>query len=360
MKLKKLILGATIFAALACRVSAAPLLFEGFETYNLGELDVDDASSPNNSTNNPWAGPFPINMMVVNTETNNGITITPHGGTNMIRGRLPSVPGGDFDQEYYNLEFWLNSTNGGAAFMGNFYLDWWFFDEVGTGTNSYLPSDYGDYIAVASYPNNPPDAPYNPALPTSGNGVPSVRLSLGGTGNQDAGYDGINPHSGWNGNVYQTRIEGNPTIGYNSGGWANLPAPRSVGWHHAHIDVLPQRADTTFDAALYIDDMVHPLMTPNFIAGSGFNCIEVNANFKNVSAYFDDITFDLLPQPTLQSSVSGTNVVVTWSHSWILQSSPGINPTSWTDVLDANLNYVTSPYTNGVPAGTQLYYRLRN
>ena len=108
MNLKKLILGVSVFTALAGPLSAAPLLFEGFETYNLGELDVDDASSPNNGTNNPWAGPFPENMHVVNAETNNGIAIFPHSGTNMIRGRLPSVPGADFDQEYFNLEFWFN------------------------------------------------------------------------------------------------------------------------------------------------------------------------------------------------------------------------------------------------------------
>ena len=121
--------------------------------------------------------------------------------------------------------------------MGNFMFDWWFFDEVGTGTNASNPSDYADYIAICSYPNNPPNASYSATMATAGNGVPDVRLSLGGTGNQDAGFDGTNAHSGWNGNVYQTRIEGNPMIGYNAGGWANLPITRSVAWHHARIEV---------------------------------------------------------------------------------------------------------------------------
>ena len=362
-RIYKKIVPLSVFSALALfafSASAAPLLFEGFETYALGELDVDDAASPNNGTNNPWAGPFPENCHIVGAETNNQIAIFPHSGTNMVRGRLVSVPGGDFDQEYFNLQFWLNGTNANAPFLGNFYVDWWFFDEVGTGTNSYAPSDYGDYLAVCYYPNNPPNASYSPTLASSGNGVPSVRLSLGGTGNQDAGYDGVNPHSGWNGNVYQTRIEGNPTIGYNGGGWANLPITRSVGWHHAHIEVLPPRADTTYDGALYIDDMVHPLMTPNFVANDGFNCIEMNLNFRNVSAYFDDLTFDLLPKPTLTATPAGTNVVVTWAHSWILQSSPTISPSAWTDVLDINSQFVTSPFTNSPAGGTNLFYRLRN
>ena len=366
MNLKNLILGLGLFAALAGPLSAAPLLFDGFETYKLGELDVDDASSPNNNTNNPWAGPFPENIHVVNTETNNGIAIVPHSGTNMIRGRLPGVSLGDFDQEYFNLDYWLNSTNGGAAFLGNFSLDWWFFDEVGTGTNSHVPADYGDYVAICSYANNPPNASYYANLATSNNGFPDVRLSLGATGNQDGAYDGTNSTSGWNGNAYQTRLYGanTNTLAYDANGWINLPITRSVGWHHARIEMLPQKPDLTCDAALYIDDMVHPLLTPNVSALNGFNCIEINANFSGsancISAYFDDFTFDRLPAPILHATGSGTNAVITWAHSWILQSSTSINPTSWSDVLDANSHYVISPYTNGVAAGAQLYFRLRN
>jgi len=363
--IKKLIpLG--LLAAMAMHAvssSAAPLLFESFESYFRGELDANGAGSTNSTANNPlnpWAGPLPENCHIVGVETNNGIVITPHSGTNMVRGKLPAVPGGDLDQEYYNLQYWLNSANGNAPFMGNFYLDWWFYDEVGTGTNSYVASDYADYIAVCYYPDNPPNAPYDPNLATSGgNGTPSVRLSLGGTGNQLPVYDGTNAQSGWNSNVYQTRILGYPA-GYTGTGWANLPIARSVGWHHAHIEVLPQRADTTYDAALYIDDMVHPLLTPNFVANDGFNCIEMNLNFGNVSAYFDDITFDVLPAPTLTATASGSRAVVTWAHSWVLQSSSSINPTAWSDVLDANSQYVTSPYTNVVAGGTNQFFRLRN
>src|SRR5690349_19418510 len=58
---------------------------DGFEVYAQGALDADLSGGPNEGTNggaNPWFGGNPPNIRVVGAE--NGVT--PHGGTNMIRG----------------------------------------------------------------------------------------------------------------------------------------------------------------------------------------------------------------------------------------------------------------------------------
>ncbi len=350
---KKLFWSYPILLFLAGRIAAAPLLTEGFETYNPGELDADDGASPNATSvipNNPWAGLFPPNLVVLGVETNNGITVTPHGGTNMVRGRFPAVFGGDFDQEYYNLGYWLNATNGGGSIMGNFYVDWWFFDPLGQGTNGLSSTNFCDYLAVANYPNIPTNAPYASDLASDGAGNPNVRLSLGGTEQEDGTFDGTK---------YQTLVFGATTNSYDANGWVNLPLSRNIGWHHARIEISSQKADLTVDTRLFIDDLGHPLLTPNIAATNGFNCLEINANFGNISGYWDDITVGTLPPPTPVISRVGTSVVLTWPSSWKLQASPAISPTAWTDVLDANTNFVSSPYTNSNPAST-LFFRLRN
>lgn len=362
MCLKKLFGSLALFVVCAVRVTAAPLLFEGFERYNRGELDANDGSSTNATsiiTNNPWAGPIPENLHILGVETNNGIVIVPHSGTNMARGRVPSILGGDFDQEYYNLGFWLNATNGGGSIFGNFYVDWWFFDPVGQGTNGLTGGDFGDYLALAHYTNIPTNAAYASDLIINGAGAPDVRFSLGGTDQQDAGFDGTNELTGFDGTRYQTRILGNTTNSYNANGWINLPISRGLGWHHARIEVSAKKPDSTYDARLFIDDLSHPLLTPNIAAPSGFNCLEINANFANISGYWDDITVDTLTRPTLAIARSGTNTILTFPAGFKLQSTPGLSPTAWADVLDGSTNFVSSPYTN-TSAATQLFFRLRN
>src|SRR5581483_7283182 len=292
-------------------------------------------------TGNPWWGPFPPNIQVVGAE--NGIT--PHSGTNMARGVGFTGPA-DFDQDYFNLGYRLNNTNGGFGFTGNYFLDWWFYDAVGQGTNGSA-TNYCDYIALGNYGAVPinTDAPANDS---AGNSV-SQRMSIGATSNESAGYDSTK---------YQMRFIGIP--GYNGGGWANLPNVRSVGWHHARMEVLPPLGDGTSDAAFYCDDMVNPAFRGNTINNT-VNVIELNGRFGTISAYFDDITFDVLPPPTLSISQVGTNVVVTWANSFILQSNTDLTGnTPFSDVLDGNNNYVTSPYTNSLAAGSQMYFRLRN
>src|SRR5581483_1576899 len=208
MKLiKTLLLFALMFTLLnsPTRCAAAPLFFEGFESRQLGALDQDLAGGPNFGTNgdltgNPWWGPFPPNIQVVGAE--NGIT--PHSGTNMARGVGFTGPA-DFDQDYFNLGYRLNNTNGGFGFTGNYFLDWWFYDAVGQGTNGSA-TNYCDYIALGNYGAVPinTDAPANDS---AGNSV-SQRMSIGATSNESAGYDSTK---------YQMRFIGIP--GYNGGGW---------------------------------------------------------------------------------------------------------------------------------------------
>ena len=358
MKLKALLSKGVLFASLISTVSAGPLYFESFESYNLGALDQDLGGGPNSNPTNPWAGPFPDNCHVVNAEMSpNGIMVTPFSGTKMVRG---SGRAADFDQDYFNLVYWLNASNNYAPFTGNFYVDWRFFDCVGQGTNSATPDQYDDFLALCYYSSIPPNQSYNPNLPTSGAGFPPVRISIGGTGNTTPVYDGTSDQSGYDSRKYQTRDESQ--TGYTGPGWLNLPVFRSVGWHHARIEVLPQRADTTCDIALYVDNMSNPAMRFSFQNTNGFNSLELNGDFGSttISAYWDDIMVDLLPSPTLSSSISGTNAVVSWNHSWILQSTSNLASDQWADVVDQNSVPVNSPYTNGIIHNSAVFFRLRN
>src|SRR5439155_22833441 len=78
---------------------------DNFESYISGAgdssaLDKNLAGGPNaapNGSGHPWVGIATLpNIYVVGTEGG----VTPHSGTNMIRGLSG---GGDFDQVYYNL-----------------------------------------------------------------------------------------------------------------------------------------------------------------------------------------------------------------------------------------------------------------
>jgi hypothetical protein len=279
-----LTLGVLLFAA---RPAAAQLLYEDFESYNLGVLDKNNGifgdNYSDNGVGNPWFGPSPPNCYVVNAENDiNGNLVNPISGTQMVRGS--TIPA-DFDQDWYNIAYRLNM---GAPFTQNLVMDWWFYDQLGAGG-----TDYKDYIALAFYDTAPPNTD-GPIYGTSDDynlniGVINVqRLSVGGTGNQDPGFDP---------NFYQARIVGRKIVdgAYNDNGWYNTQTPRSVGWHHAAIVVGPLNADGSSDVLFFCDDMTTPTLQGNIPAAFnyGFNVIEINANFGAVTAYFDDITFDV-------------------------------------------------------------------
>jgi hypothetical protein len=244
------------------------LLFEDFESYQLGTLDKNDPFGPNqadNGSGNPWFGPeiAGANCVVVGPE--NGVK--PISGNQMIRGIAPS----DFDQDWFNLAYRLNN---GMPFTENIVLGWWFYDPLGKGG-----FDFRDYVALGFYDTAPPDtdAPANYNLNVGFTQI--QRLSLGATSN--AGSDQT---------YYQARVVG-ASDGYLSG-WFNTPTPRSVGWHQAAIVIGPLLDDGTNDVSFFIDDLGNPTLVHNSVTTYGYNVIEVNANFGPVTGYFDDISFD--------------------------------------------------------------------
>jgi hypothetical protein len=279
-----------VLAALALAVCQARAtgFADGFETYALGSLDSTDAGGPNEGANggaNPWFGSAPPNLRVVNAE--NGVT--PHSGTNMIRGCYNCLY--DNDTDWFNLSFRCAT---GGVYMGNIALEWWFYDPLG----ALGGGDYVDYFALGSYSPVPPDTDYSDAgWP---NTTVSQRLSLG--------TDALRFNTNIDATVYQARIVG-ATDAVNEQGWFNLTnAPRTSGWHHARIVIgAPNGADT--QASFYIDDMVKPKLTHGTVNTDGFNIIEVNSDYGNTSGYFDDLLFqDNVSAPTF--ATGPTNVTV--------------------------------------------------
>jgi hypothetical protein len=255
----------------AAQPASAQLLYEDFESYNLGVLDKNEFLGPNSAPNgsgNPWFGPSPPNCVVVGPE--NGVM--PISGSQMIRGNAPS----DVDQNWFNLAYRLN---GGLPFVENVVLDWWFYDPLGAGG-----TDFRDYVALAFYDSAPPDTD-GPDNYNLNQGFTQIqRISIGATTAMDPGFDA---------NYYQSRVVG-ATDGYNGNGWFNTLTPRSVGWHHAAIMVGPMLDDGTNDVLFFIDDMANPTLEHNSVTSFGYNVIEVNASFGPQTGYFDDITFDTI------------------------------------------------------------------
>jgi hypothetical protein len=262
--------------------------FDGFEGYVQGALDSTLSGGPNEGLNggaNPWFGANPPNLRVVGTD--NGVT--PHSGTNMIRGCYNCLY--DNDVDWFNLSFRCAT---GGVYYGNIALDWWFYDALGSGGGG----DYIDFIALCNYAPVPPDTDYDPSLTFPA--FNSQRMCLGA--------DALRLNTNIDATVYQARIVG-ATDGVNSEGWFNLTnAPRSGGWHHARIVIgAPNGADTP--ASFYIDNMITPALTHGTVNADGFNLLEVNSDFGNTSGYFDDLAFqENVTPPTF--AVGPTNVTV--------------------------------------------------
>jgi len=283
-------LATMVFMLLTGQIHATSF-FDGFETYAQGGLDSDDPTGPNTGPNggtNPWfgGGTFP-NIRVVNAE--NGVN--PHSGTNMVRGCYNCLY--DNDTDWYNLSY-RNGT--GSVFSGNFVLDWWFYDPLGSGGGG----DYIDYIALGNYSSVPPDMDYIDigTLPTP----LSQRMSLGAYALRlDTDIDAT---------MYQARIVA-ATDGVNANGWFNLTnTVRSVGWHHARISVGAANGANT-PASFYIDDMATPALVHDTVNSDGFNIIEINGDYGNTSGYFDDLTFqDNVTAPTFTTGPTNVTVLV--------------------------------------------------
>ncbi len=348
MKMMKVLVLWSAFFALSLHSlhAGSPLLFDGFEAYNHGALDANfpgPNAGPNGGPGNAWWGAIPPDLFVVGAETLTipGVStnlVTPHGGTNMVRGANTGFV--DLDQVFYNAAFRLNNSN---LFSGNVMLDWWFYDPAGAGSSA---SEYADSLSLAYYPNVPTNTDYPPD--NSGPGSPSGQLSLGASPNQTTGFQATN---------YQALVLG-VTNGYGQG-WFNLTnTTRSVGWHHARIVLSAALADGSANASFFIDDMTNTALTNNTVSTNGFNIIEMDTEFANLTGYYDDLTFDVVaaaaPVAISITTASGGNVVLTWPGTgWTLQSSPSLATNSFTDIPGA-----TSPYTNSTAVSPQ-FFRLR-
>jgi hypothetical protein len=262
--------------AFAFGLRAGTIFTDGFESYQLGSLDKNITGGPNaaaNGTGNPWFGPAPPNLQVVNAE--NGVT--PHGGTKMIRGRAPS----DFDENWVNIAY---RFNGGTPYTGNVQFDWWFYDPNGA-TNG---SAYRDFGAIGYYDAAPGNTDYPGTGSLNGSSVVE-RLSVGASSDTGGAYNPL---------VYQVRVVGTQD-GYDGGtGWYNTPVARTVGWHHAEVVVGARAADGSNPVSFYIDNLTAPAFTaPSTVVNAGYNVLEVNGDYGTTPGYFDDVSFGTVPVP---------------------------------------------------------------
>jgi hypothetical protein len=319
---------------------------DGFETYNLGALDKNLSGGPNEApdgSGNPWWGPCPANLNVVNSGENG---VTAHGGSHMIRGNIATA---DIDQIYYNLAYRLNA---GSAYTGNVMLDWWFYDNLGSGGSANE-----DFVALAYYSLTATTTDWtpgvgntvcNPSLNVSGSTI--QRLSLGCSSSEGAGFDNTK---------YQARVVA-PSDSY-AGGWFNTTTPRTVGWHHGRIIVGPSVGPDLLSSYNYvqyfIDDMTNPTFWHIDTLSVGYNNIEINASYGSSRGYYDDVTFAVARPPNIAVSLSGTTATLTWPGiDFVLQSASSLtSPITWTDVTGA-----TSPHPYDTTSNPQQLFRLRN
>ena len=287
--MRKLLLSAAAFYAamrICSSAHATPLFTDGFESYTQGSLDSNLASGPNQApdgSGNPWFGPAPPNAQVVGAE--NGIT--PHSGSQMIRGHFPN----DFDQNWLNIAY---RFNGGQTYTGGLIFDWWFYDQLGAGGTTL-----NDYNALGFYNTAPGDTDYTGA--GNLNSATQVeRLSLGASSDHNPGFDA---------SFYQARVPG-AGDGYHNG-WFNTPTQRSVGWHEMRIVVGPALADSTNTVHFFIDNMSTPVLSHNSVLTYGYNVLELNTFFGPTTGYTDDVTFDRVKpgDATLNGAVDFADVL---------------------------------------------------
>jgi hypothetical protein len=325
--------------------AASALLFDGFESYNRGVLDANSPANsntaPNGGPGNPWWSPYNPGLSVVAAETNivSGIitnAVSPHGGTNMVRGGTFKI-----DWDFYNLAYRLNRSK---PFSGNVSLDWWFFDPVGANTNSSAAPQYQDFASLGYWTRIPANMDYATTGGQADPGFAKAQLSIGAATSQIAGYKSTN---------YQAQIfHTSSTNAYDQpNGWFNLPVARTVGWHHALINVGAPSSNGAAPVSFYIDNLLNPALTNTASIANGLNCIVLQAENGNLTGYFDDLTFNA---PVLSIAMAGSNAIVTWPvTNWTLQFSTNPVSSNFTDIPGA-----TSPFTNSITNRIR-FFRLR-
>ena len=313
---------------------------DGFESYTAGNAPLDKngsgANAAPNGSGNPWFGPAPPNLHVIGATGG----VNPHSGNNMLKGNAAS----DKDEEWVNLRYRLNN---GTAYTGNIRMDWWFYDPSGPGGSGYI--DYGalDYYSGSYLPANT-DYPGSSTAPLSSTYL-SQRLSLGANGGDLT--------------KYQARCVGASDGNLSGGGdWFNTTATRSIGWHHARIEIGPSTGASLSTSinfvSFYIDDMTTPACRHVDPISFGYNVMELNMDYgSTITGYMDDVSLSVGRPPNLAFSVSGTTATLTWPGlDFVLQSTSSlIPPITWTDVGGA-----TSPYPYDTTSNPQQFFRLRN
>ena len=351
MKARLAVLIGVLLSLSLAPVFASPAFFDNFESYHPGVLDSDQPVNEggiNGVTNgaNSWWGPDFPNVYVVNSTAG----VTPHSGTNMIWGNSP----GELDRELCNLAYRVNSSN---LLYTNIVLDWWFYDTIGTNTNTvlmYSPSDFECAVSLAYFSELPTNADYPPGPNgyevVNGSVAPDQRLALGGGDPTVAGYNSL---------VYQAQVFNAPGNYLTGPGWFNTTTPKSIGWHHGRIMVEPP-TNNLVGVAFFVDDMADAAFSSTITNATPFNCIMIEPdNEQNGNApqpFFDDVSFytNLPSVGTLQLAQAGTNVVLTFPQDfWALQSSTNLSPTTWLTLTNA-----VSPYTNST-TNSPLFFRLR-
>ena len=374
--------------------AATVLWSEGFESYNAdagqtyGGLDKNasgGANAANNGAGNPWFGPNPNNGWVTAAMENPlpiQETITPHSGTNMMRGgRNDSsgwYSGWDNDIDHVNLAYRFHD---GAPFTGSFSIDWWFYDELGNtypGDPDAGPGCFGDHAGIEYSLLAPTNTDYANGgyIGTPGdNGstagdsyMVTARLAIGAAEPSSGGYEVTN---------YQVQVQGATDAGtfgaasdeYGTG-WFNTTFARTNGWHHAAITV-----DANNMAMFSIDDTVVLIHATG--ATNGFNVfttteLQATPDNYNQSAYYDDITLSLIPAPQIASTsfsnktnlaVNATGGVLGWTYNVLMTTDVAQPLSQWTPI-STNLLTANGPFTliatNGVSAASaKRFYAVR-
>lgn len=288
---------------------ARALMVEEFEAYNLGgtsfeSIDKNDPAGPNQAANgsgNPWWGPLPPNGRITQARS--------HTGARSLWGTAGGC------RDFYNLAY---RVGGGSAITGNVYLDWWFYDPLGSGGSA--TNFCGDYTALTYYSGMPLalDHP-NPAPSSMPSGL--QQLAIGMSDDVAAGYDPAK---------YQVRVVG--AAGSYHNGWFNTNITRSVGWHHARVVVGPRKTPSnTNDVTFFIDDMANPVLpAKDTTTTAGFNMIEVCTIMPQAGtigssygavyskylhfSYVDDISFGALPSAPGASPSTNVGIgSITWN-----------------------------------------------
>jgi len=254
-------------------ISAATIFSDGFESYTAGNAPLDKniagANSAPNGSGNPWFGPSPPNLRVVGTTGG----VNPIGGSNMVTASAPS----DVDQDWVNVAYRFNS---GAAYNGGIELSWYFYDPAGQNGQG---SNFKDMAGLAYYSSAPSSTDY----PGSGslNGSSTVqRFTLGGADNQSGGYSNT---------VYQAHVPGS-SGGYSGTAYFNTGVARSIGWHHAVLD-MSQIVGGACTATFSIDGAL--AVARPFTGAAGINVIELNDGFGSQPAFYDNVTLSSVPEP---------------------------------------------------------------